>query len=268
MHLHFILRWGNAQLVAPGRWVFLLGLTASLACCGCRPGSRTLHSATSEEIQGRTRTQFAAAELFKPVAPPANPPLGVELAPLFLRDLPTPTATARAPGITAVTLHTNKTQVASQTLAQFTFHWTCAGQPQAVRLTLNSAGLPVLWEIQHDTSGADLIYVSEALERAARAEFGLPEAGRTFSIERSPATAPQVVVPRLISDSPVAMGPILYLPAQGRDILALICRCMPAQFQSLPVQTNYQLRLDAGPVVHSRTWARPLDQRLRLPQRF
>ncbi len=86
-----------------------------------------------------------------------------------------------------------------------------------------------------------MIFVSEALEKAALAEFGAPMAGRRFAIERSQGEAPKVVVPRIIDDGPVPMGPTLYLMAGKRSVSTLICRCMPAQAKALTATGSYQL---------------------------
>ncbi|HVM51477.1 MAG TPA: hypothetical protein VMU04_25825 [Candidatus Acidoferrum sp.] len=104
---------------------------------------------------------------------------------------------------------------------------------QGVRLTLNSHGQPVLWEVLADTSGLRLIFVSRSLEDAAAAEFGSPLPGRRYAIERSLQQTPGVVVPRVIEDGPTAMGPILHLSQGTRDVSTLICRCMPAQAKRL-----------------------------------
>ncbi|MGH7970589.1 MAG: hypothetical protein ACREIC_17825, partial [Limisphaerales bacterium] len=45
---------------------------------------------------------------------------------------------------------------------------------QGVRITLNSAGAPVVWEVLADPSGPELIFVADSLKRASAAEFGLP----------------------------------------------------------------------------------------------
>ena len=104
---------------------------------------------------------------------------------------------------------------------------------QGIRITLNSAGQPVIWEVLADSSGAELIFVSQNLEAAAVAEFGKPLPGRRYAIERSVDEAPNVIVARVIDDGPVAMGPIVYLSAGTRAVSTLICRCMPAQAKRL-----------------------------------
>ncbi len=117
-----------------------------------------------------------------------------------------------------------------------------AGLPlQGIRITLNSAGQPAIWEVLADTSGVDLIFVSQNLEAAAVAEFGKPLPGRRYAIERRVDQAPKVIVARVIDDGPVAMGPILYLSAGTRAVSTIICRCMPAQAKRLVGTSTYDL---------------------------
>ncbi len=112
---------------------------------------------------------------------------------------------------------------------------------QGVRLTLNSSGQPVIWEILGKTSSAALIFASESLEAAAQARFGPPLPGRKYGIEPASNEEPVVVVPRIIDDGPVPMGPIVYLRAATRSVLTVICRCMPAQAKTLRGSFNYEL---------------------------
>jgi hypothetical protein len=158
---------------------------------------------------------------------------------------------------------------------------------QGIRVTLNSTGQPVIWEVLADSSGAEVIYVSQSLEAAAAAEFGKPLPGRRYAIERSLEEAPNVVVARIIDDGPVAMGPIVYLGAGTRAVTTLICRCMPAQAKKLLGTSVYDLlpaeTLDArSPLTQVRALTRErtafwpgdkpagdqLELRLRLPSSF
>jgi hypothetical protein len=112
---------------------------------------------------------------------------------------------------------------------------------QGVRMTLNPAGGPVVWEVLADSSGVEVIFVSRSLESAALAEFGKPLAGRRYSVERGVKESPNVVVARVIEDGPIAMGPMVYLGAGSRSVSTLICRCMAAQAKQLVESRNYEL---------------------------
>ncbi|HEV2208809.1 MAG TPA: hypothetical protein VG167_08530 [Verrucomicrobiae bacterium] len=154
---------------------------------------------------------------------------------------------------------------------------------QGVRITLNSAGAPVVWEVLADSSGPELIFVADSLERASAAEFGLPLPGRKFAIEQRVAKEPRVVVARVISDGPLPMGPIIYLSRATHRVATLVCRCMPAQAGQTRRSCTYDLiplnPSAAGLLAQVRTslqtttafWpgdsggAQPLEQSLRLP---
>jgi hypothetical protein len=112
---------------------------------------------------------------------------------------------------------------------------------QGVRITLNTAGEPSIWEVLADPSAAALIFVSESVESAAHAQYGVPLPGRRFAVERSWSQAPNVVVARVIDDGPTPMGPLVYLRAGTRSVGTLTCRCMPAQAQRLLQTRVYRL---------------------------
>ena len=158
---------------------------------------------------------------------------------------------------------------------------------QGIRITLNAAGQPVIWEVLADSSGADLIYVSRNLEAAAVAEFGQPLPGRRYTIECGLEAAPNVIVARIIEDGPVAMGPIVYLTAGSRAVATVICRCMTAQAKRLLGTSVYDLvpcqsvaaqsfltQVRAQAEGRTAFWpgdqpdGNPLEKRLRLPAGF
>ena len=135
-------------------------------------------------------------------------------------------------------------------------------------MTLNSSRLPVIWEVLADSSGADIIYVSQSIEAAALREFGPPLPGRHFAVERSTSDAPRVVVARVIDDSPAPMGPIVYLQAGTSDVSTIICRCMDAQAKRLVGTAQFRLIASKSrtfSLIH-RGDGSSLEKRLRLPE--
>ena len=104
-----------------------------------------------------------------------------------------------------------------------------AWMTQGLRITFGRGGSPEIWEVFQDSSGADLFFVSTQLEAAARKEFGTSLPGRRFSIENSLDTSPATLVPRVISDGPIPMGPWVYLLGGSLDVSTILCRCMPSQ---------------------------------------
>jgi hypothetical protein len=204
------------------------------------------------------------------------------LAPLIIQSLASTNASelwrdavTTALGRPAVAAGTNATTIHGQTVPQYYYVWNyptpshpAAATQQGIRITLNSAGAPVIWEVLGDSSGADVIYVARSIEVLAQAEFGSPEPDRKFSVEQSLARAPRTVVANVIDDGPVLMGPIVYLETATRDVAALICRCMPAQFEQLLGQREYLLQLMAAPPGATNFPAAALESRLRLPKTF
>ncbi|HWI56272.1 MAG TPA: hypothetical protein VNZ22_03515 [Bacillota bacterium] len=158
---------------------------------------------------------------------------------------------------------------------------------QGIRLTLNSAGQPVVWEVLTDESGKELIFVAESLEAAARAEHGQPLPGRRYVIERELEEAPKVVVARVIDDGPMSMGPMVYLRAGTHSVNTVICRCMPAQAKTVAAARTYHLSPAQAAFSHSlvgraraqvrgqiafwpgeKAGEKRLEQCLRLPAKF
>jgi hypothetical protein len=142
-------------------------------------------------------------------------------------------------------------QIEGRVHARFSYQWSyspanaqgglTALPVQGIRITLDTQGQPAVWEILADTSGLQLIFVSQSLEAAAAAAFGKPLPGRRYAIERGFEQAQDVVVPRVIDDGPVAMGPIVYLSQGTRNVSTLICRCMPAQVKQLVATRTFDL---------------------------
>jgi hypothetical protein len=256
------------------------------------------------EIYQRATNEFAQADFFKPAEPKTND-LIFSLAPLILQEVNGGKEPLSRPdrfgtlslsnGVLvldrsrpAIYWQADNVQLKGKAHLRLSYLWCYAlasaaqdagpaGLPlQGIRVTLNSAGQPVIWEVLADSSGTELIYISQSLEAAAAAEFGNPLPRRRYSIERSPEAAPKVVVARVIDDGPVAMGPIVYLSAGTREVSTLICRCMPAQAKKLMGTSVYDLlpvqALPAG--VPPALWppdpptSHPLEDSLRLPSAF
>ncbi|HLP78466.1 MAG TPA: hypothetical protein VK327_16295 [Candidatus Paceibacterota bacterium] len=152
---------------------------------------------------------------------------------------------------------------------------------QGVRITLNSAGDPAIWEVLNDSSGAELIWVVQSLEIAAAKEFGQALPGRVCSVEPAIADAGRVIVPDVVDDGPTPMGPILYTEPNG-DVRAVACRCSATQAESLRKQGFYTLqattaavakeKMGSGNRLHkgSAPWfsSGRLESSLRLPKTF
>jgi len=154
-----------------------------------------------------------------------------------------------------------------------------------VRLTMNTNGVPVIYEQLGGNNSIRQIFVTQSIEARAMAEFGPALPGRRQAVERTLNEAPEVVVPRVLDDPPDIMGPILYLQAETHALATLICRCMDAQARELVGQALYELvpaarsgntadatRLDAAnPRGLPKDFSNPserLSRSLRLPREF
>jgi hypothetical protein len=299
-------------------------LASALGWCawGCAnlPVDQAHGALPHAEIYQRATNEFAEADFFKP-AEPKTDDLPSSLAPLILQEVKGGKEPLSRPdrfgtlsvsnGVLvldrarpAIYWQADSVQLNGRAHTRLSYLWCYAPAPveqkgaftgrpevhptalpwQGIRVTLNSAGQPVIWEVLADSSGAELIYVSRSLEAAAVAEFGKPLPGRRYTIERRPEEAPQVIVARIIDDGPVAMGPIVYLSANTREVNTVICRCMPAQakrllgtrvYDLLPFQATaaQPLLTQARALAKEQTafWpgdppgSGPLETRLRLP---
>jgi hypothetical protein len=244
-------------------------LARALGFCvwGCVNFQPTLTHAAPPylEIYQRATNEFACAEYFKPAETKTSTnELSFALAPLILQQVsvaPEPPSLLDRFGTLSVsngapvldqsrpTIYwgSDTVQVNRRPHARFFYVWCYSPGPQAallmqgIRITLNSDGQPVIWEVLADGSGAKVLFVSQNLEAAALAEFGKLLPRRRYAIERNAEAAPEVIVARVIDDGPIPRGPIVYLSAGSRPVSTLICRCMPAQARKLLATSTYDL---------------------------
>jgi len=248
-----------------------LSIVTAILCCwvlleGAVSATQLSVAATHEALRQRSTNEFLRAVFYKPSGT-NDSDLEFKEAPLILQELAdTSPATGDGFGALAltnsdVTLAPDQPQVyffadsvnfGGKPHARLAYLWfyvararSSAGDAalpaQGVRITLGSAGEPVIWEVLADSSGLKLVYVSEKLEAAAKAEVGPPLPGRKYAVDRSLADAPNSVVVRVIDDGPAPMGPIVYLSAGNRDVSTVTCRCMAAQAKVLVTTRTYEL---------------------------
>lgn len=255
---------------AVGLWTATLSIVGQCWISGCAasatsPGNiQRRHAA----IRMRAELEYSSAVFFKPDEPSLGTPAG-DLAPLIVQQVLSVSPAAvladrfgllhtSAPGHfnvdkTRPVIYWSRrtTEINGQSCEQTTYLWSydsedgsqIAAMPsfQGVRITLDAAGFPCIWEVLNDDSGLRLIFVSSAVERAAAQQHGPPLPGRRFSVERCPDQHPNVVVPRLLDDGPVPMGPWVYLEAGTRSVTTLLCRCSPSQVDDFVESTYYEL---------------------------
>ena len=246
----------------------MLSLSFSLCALADVWAAQPVSAVQRAELYARATNAFAGAAFYKP-AQTTNTNLSFQLAPLILqeaKDDQQPAGLRRdqfgtlsvsngvlviEPSRPAIYWAADSVEIQGKPHSRFSYLWRYrAREPRArppglpsqgIRITLNSLGQPVIWEVLADTFGAQLIFVAQSLESAAAAQFGKPLPGRRYAIERSVDEVPGVIVARVLDDGPMAMGPIVYLNAGTRDVSTLICRCMPAQAKTLVATSGYEL---------------------------
>lgn len=256
----------------PLKFVSSLALAALVTGCatGAAAKARKLSPAVRAAIYARAEQFFTNAILLKPRDGGAETNLAFALAPLLLQEVGGANSVAVP---TAVYFETGRTSLHGKTHAQVTYLWDVGVAPvrrkttpgkQGIRLTLDARGLPVIWEVLNDPSGAQIIFVAQSLEAGAAKSYGAVLPGRRFAVEPDLAAAPDSIVARVIEDGPAVMGPLVHLGAAG-EVTTLICRCMTAQTRAVQRTGYYELR----PLPKGRQIApAKLDSALRLPPDF
>jgi hypothetical protein len=258
--------------------LLLVGLVMSVTT-GCTTRPQAINADQSAGLRARAEAHFQRGFYLKPAETGNIFTQAWRLAPLFIieandalatADLPLPPARPQVffkPGHITLNGRRHEQMTYWWTYPKNSRAWREALPAQGVRITLNAAGQPVVWETLADTSGGQVIFIAQSLEAQAVQQFGVPLEGRRFAIERPRADAPNVVVARVIEDGPVTMGPIVYLRAGTREVTTVICRCMEAQVRELAGQQEYDLvaaRNSPGLVRKLRDVCR----HLRFPEKF
>lgn len=255
--------------VAVAAWVVGLALTSGCrapdpkepATGGYRPEKAT-REAVSNIVERQTR-KLDKVSMLKPSGPEG---LHHALAPLLLEEVrQTPSSPADLRPVVYWVMDTVRTEAGPRPRLGYWWHPPSAqanasGPAQGVRVTLNAEGQPVIWEVLRDDSGLSIVYVSRSLEERARRQFGAPLPGRRFSIERAVSESPRTIVPRVLEDGPMPMGPIVYLERGGGTVQTVACRCMPAQAREVVSTDTYDL---APGTALPRPWP---DPELRWPE--
>ncbi|HWQ91043.1 MAG TPA: hypothetical protein VN673_05180 [Clostridia bacterium] len=234
------------------KWLFCALIGALGAGCSAPAQEQ---ATPLQDIYDQYRAVFPEACFYKPAESTSTNGLAFTLAPMFLEARATNAKPSSQALQRTVYYGADTARRGDQLHARFTYVWRFApessgrmpeiGGFQGVRLTLNSRGEPVIWEVLRDRSGAELVFVAQSLENAAREQHGAPLPGRRHAIERGTNQAPKVIVARVIEDGPVPMGPMLYLDAATHSVITLICRCMPPQVKNL-VDTEVYALTSAG----------------------
>lgn len=268
--------------------------------CAPRPGAAPpSHAAATSHAAGRfdrlydrTTRRFEHADFYKPDPSHEADPV-FPLAPLIVieRTDPNPGA-ARRPGenLPPLVLHTAEAEIhfgpvlRRQILFQrqpfLAQHRTDAFtttdalvNPPAVRFTLTELGAPMIAEIlpgpSSESTEPRVVFVSRALEDAARRQFGSPLPHRRYACEPPMESIPAIVVAGVFEDPPVVSGPYLYFADEGQTLTTVVCRCSPSQVGDFVTNQYYQLSplTNAAHLDSESSFAdpSPLTEILRLP---
>lgn len=182
-----------------------------------------------------------------------------------------------------VYVHDAQVELQGSEYRQLTFLWLTSSSeasqpiPQALRITLRGNGYPGIYELLNQGAGQNQVWVVEALESLAAAQFGAPVNGKSHAIEAAQAAAIVGILP----DGPAPMGPYIYSYRDRPALRAIHCRCTPTLAGNIRRPFEYELRsidqLD-GLISTSQTavawlWAQfgsgeDLADSLRLPANF
>ena len=258
---------------SPGWLCGLVALAAVIA--GCAVSRPELSDTVGSAIYSRAELHFDRVELLKPREQGTAGDLAATFAPLIVREV-VGEHTNVAPD--RVYSKVSTFSVHGRLHYQITYVWNSrmtsvsASKPrwQGVRATLDAHGVPVIWEVLRDSSGAELVFVTQSLEAETRENYGAVLKGRRYAVESGLPQAPEVVVPRVIDDAPAEMGPILYLAAGSGDVRTLICRCMPSQAREVAASAYYDLSplMAVAAIVPAFPPADSIESKLRLPPDF
>lgn len=220
-----------------------------------------------DELYRRSRAVFERAILYQPDEAHADP-LTAVLAPLVVWERgATSTGSARlsGPGVVfrtpdgawrvddtqpAVYVDIGSSFVAGGVRSQTALVWcqevarseslvevVCRG----LRVTSDAAGYPLAWEVLDPKWRGHVIYVAETVESKARSQYGSALPGRRYSVERSLADERDTVVPRVLSDGPIPMGPYVYLEGTRGEVSGVLCRCMDSQVNQFTETRRYHV---------------------------
>ena len=222
-----------------------------IACVGCVSGPKPLTVDQRTAIQRRAEMWFTNAVLLKPCEPASTNELGYRLSPLIVQEIAPAEANAWTNASPLILLFAEgEAWVAGKWRQQVSFVWNQrVAAPrnveptsvwQGIRITLNAAGQPAIWEVLRDSLGAEVVFVSQNVETVALRKLGPARPGRRFAIEQGLGELRHLVVARAIDEGPVPMGPIVHVTTRG-DITTVNCRCMTTQTRQLVAQGCYGL---------------------------
>jgi len=213
------------------------------ALAGCRTGRPSGHDMAPFDLTARrsvAEQSFELAVLIKPTQP-TDFADALVYAPIIVRQ-----ATEGVVPVASVYFGESTAELLGATYRQWVYSWheESGRDPSSaaywLRITVDDAGFPLVWETLDAGCARVEIYVSQALADRAEARWGPTNELTRFAIEHAVPGPTCCAVIRVLSDGPVPMGPFVYVGANQR-IATVICRCMPSQVNQVAATTEYGL---------------------------
>ncbi len=223
----------------------LFGLIVTL---GCTPSQQDDPGRPAEEPAVNAEVHFDLARIYLPHGSNRENPAHL-LAPIIVHQSIEEGKAGAPPWLSPkgdkpqVHLLRSEIKINEISCPQFIYSWeygtgtpTPASQ-RILRMTLDSRGYPMIFELYTGEGRLAAVYVSRSLEEAAAEEHGPPLAGRNFSGEaaRGPGLS------GIVDEGPVPMGPLAYFDSPGRRNVALTCRCSPSKVTRTDGSHSYEL---------------------------
>lgn len=249
-------------------WVVAGALSLSIAGCAMSAAPRTYpaHAVSADEAYARARGVFARALLYKPEEPSTGL-LEAALSPLIVQEVVeagrsgdplsgigmvyvTPDGSRHVDASQPTVYVDRRTdfiggEIRAQTVVAWCHEVSLSKETSAVvcrglRVTYDGEGYPLVWEVLDPALEADVVFVSFTVETQAGERYGAPVEGRRHRVERTPGERIRTIVPRVLDDGPMPMGPYVYLDARRGEVAAVLCRCMPSQVDQFVATSAYK----------------------------
>ncbi len=225
----------------PNQCILFIGLIFTL---GCTPAQQDHPELPAESPADNGEVHFDLARIYLPQGSDREKQAHL-LAPIIVHQAAEETSPWGHPkgGKPQVHLQRSEINIKGISCPQLSYSWEyepAPGKPPSrriLRMTLDSRGYPMIFELYAGEKEPAALYVSRSLEEAAANEQGEPLAGRQFCIEadRGPALS------GIVDEGPVPMGPLAYFDSPGRKNVALTCRCSPSKITRTAGSHRYEL---------------------------
>ncbi len=251
--------------------ILLFGLIATL---GCTPSQQDDPGLPAENPAAKDEAHFDLARIYLPHGSNRENPAHL-LAPIIVHQSTGEGKADKSPWLSPtgdqpqVRLLRSEIKINESSCPQLNYSWEYGAgsstppSKRILRMTLDSRGYPMIFELYTGKGQLAALHVSRSLEEAAAEEHGPPLPGRKFSVEAAGGPG----LSGIVDEGPVPMGPLAYFDSPERKIVALTCRCSPSKITRADGSHRYELVELKTPA--DNLLPAPLNlQSLRLPGEF